>query len=90
MFLFISIQRATAKQLESEERYRLLAENARDVIWTMELDGTITFISPSVEQMRGFTVEEAMHQSLDKILTPLACLCQPFGENLNIIVKMGQ
>ena len=70
MFLFISIQRATAKQLESEERYRLLAENARDVIWTMELDGTITFISPSVEQMRGFTVEEAMHQSLDKILTP--------------------
>lgn len=53
-----------------EERYRLLAENARDVIWTMKLDGTITYISPAVELLRGFTVEEAMHQPLDKILTP--------------------
>ncbi len=53
-----------------EERYRLLAENARDVIWTMKLDGTITYISPSVEHLRGFTVEEAMNQPLDKILTP--------------------
>jgi len=54
----------------NEERYRLLAENARDVIWTMNLDGTITYISPSVERLRGFTVEEAMNQPLDKILTP--------------------
>lgn len=54
----------------SEERYRLLAENSRDVIWTMKLDGTITYISPAVEQLRGFTVEEAMNQPIDKILTP--------------------
>ena len=53
----------------NEERYRLLAENARDVIWTMKLDGTITYISPSVEEMRGLTVEEAMHQPLEQILT---------------------
>jgi PAS domain S-box-containing protein len=53
-----------------EERYRLLAENSRDVIWTMKLDGTITYISPAVEQLRGFTVEEAMNQTLDEILTP--------------------
>jgi PAS domain S-box-containing protein len=54
----------------NEERYRLLAENSRDVIWTMKLDGTITYISPAVEQLRGFTVEESMRQPLDKILTP--------------------
>lgn len=53
-----------------EERYRLLAENARDVIWTMKLDGTITYISPAVELLSGFTVEEAMHMPLDKIMTP--------------------
>lgn len=53
-----------------EERYRLLAESARDVVWTMKLDGTITYISSAVEQLRGFTVEEAMNQPFDKILTP--------------------
>lgn len=56
--------------LVREERYRLLAEHARDVIWTMELDGTITYISPAVEELRGFTVEEAMHQPLNQIITP--------------------
>ncbi len=53
-----------------EERYRLLAQNTRDVVYTMNLDGTITFVSPAVELLRGLTVEEAMNQPLDKILTP--------------------
>lgn len=54
----------------SENRYRVLAENARDVIWTMAPDGAITYISSSIEQVRGLTVEEAMAQTLDQILTP--------------------
>ena len=53
-----------------EERYRLLAESASDVIWTMNLTGEITYLSPSVETLRGFTVEEAMRQRIDEILTP--------------------
>ena len=31
----------------SEQRSRLLAENAYDVIWTMAMDGTITYVSPA-------------------------------------------
>jgi PAS domain S-box-containing protein len=54
----------------SEARYRLLADNAADVIWTMSLDGEITYVSPSVERLRGFTPEEAMQQPLEEILTP--------------------
>lgn len=54
----------------SEERYRLLAENTRDVIWTMELDGTISYVSPAVEQVRGITLEAAMRQPLEAIQTP--------------------
>lgn len=54
----------------SEERYRLLAENSRDVIWTMNLDGTITYISPAIEQLRGFTVGESMKQSINEIHPP--------------------
>lgn len=62
---------AAAEELAiSEERYRLLAEHASEVIWTMDLDGRFTYISPSVEKLRGFTVAEVMQQSLDQSLTP--------------------
>lgn len=55
---------------ESEQRYRLLAENAWDVIWTMELDGSISYVSPAVERVRGITPQEAMAQTLDQIHPP--------------------
>jgi diguanylate cyclase (GGDEF)-like protein/PAS domain S-box-containing protein len=54
---------------DSEQLYRLLAENAWDCIWTMEVDGSISYISPSVERMRGFTPAEAAVQTLDQIHT---------------------
>ena len=54
----------------SEERHRLLAEHANDVIWTMSADGAITYVSPAVESMRGFTPEEAMNQTIEQIHPP--------------------
>lgn len=55
---------------DSERRYRLLAENALDVIWTMDLNGRFTYVSPSVERLRGYTVEEVLQQDLNSSLTP--------------------
>ena len=54
----------------SERRHRLLAENAWDVVWTMGMDGSITYVSPSVERVRGFTPAEAAAQTIDQINTP--------------------
>jgi diguanylate cyclase (GGDEF)-like protein/PAS domain S-box-containing protein len=53
----------------SEERHRLLADNATDVIWMMNLDGRFTYVSPSVEKLRGFTSDEVMQQTLAQALT---------------------
>jgi diguanylate cyclase (GGDEF)-like protein/PAS domain S-box-containing protein len=53
-----------------EARYRLLAENAWDVIWTMALDGSITYVSPAVQRVRGITPSEAASQSLEEIHPP--------------------
>ena len=64
------LKRLENKLIESEERHRLLADNANDVIWTMNLQGKFTYISPSVEKLRGFTVEEVMAQSQEEVLCP--------------------
>lgn len=53
----------------SEERHRLLADHASDVIWTMDLNGRFTYVSPSVEKLRGFSVEEVMQQRSEQLLT---------------------
>lgn len=54
----------------SEERHRLLADNATDVIWTMDLEGRFTYISPSVEKLRGYTSAEVMQQTLEEVVMP--------------------
>jgi diguanylate cyclase (GGDEF)-like protein/PAS domain S-box-containing protein/putative nucleotidyltransferase with HDIG domain len=55
---------------ESEARYRLLAENVTDVIWTMDMNLKYTYVSPSVLNLRGYTVEEAMRMSLEETVSP--------------------
>jgi len=63
-------KQAEEKLLISEARYRLLSDNARDVIWTLAADGSVTYVSPSVEQTRGYTPQEAMQQTIDEVLMP--------------------
>ncbi len=52
----------------SEQKYRLVAENVTDVIWTMDLNRKITFFSPSVEILLGYTVDEALHMRVEDFL----------------------
>jgi PAS domain S-box-containing protein len=69
-----SKQALEAKQSElmaSEQLYRLLAENVRDIIWTFNLSTmSFDYVSPSVEKCRGFTPEQAMALSLEQTLAP--------------------
>jgi len=55
---------------ESEEKYRLIAENTADLISILDMNLHFTYVSPASVRLRGFTVEEAMEQALDQVLTP--------------------
>jgi PAS domain S-box-containing protein len=45
---------------ESEARYRLMAERARDLIWTLDAEARLTYVSPSVERALGYPAKEAI------------------------------
>ncbi len=55
---------------KSERRYRLLAENSSDVIWTMDLEGNYTYVSPSIERLSGYNPQEIMNHPMGASLTP--------------------
>jgi diguanylate cyclase (GGDEF)-like protein/PAS domain S-box-containing protein len=67
-----SEEEAIANKLaESEARYRMLAENSHDVIWTLDIASRrYTYVSPSISQLCGYQPEEVIGQVFDTRLTP--------------------
>lgn len=57
----------------NEERYRMLAENASDVIVTVNPRGEVTYVSPSVRQVLGYTEAEMKAISITAICRPESC-----------------
>lgn len=58
------------KNRQNMERLRLIVNNAKDVIWMLDLNLQFIFISPSIEQMTGYTVEEYLQKQHSEIITP--------------------
>ncbi len=80
-FLDVTEQKKVLKTLEDRERlYTLVSENATAGVWTFDLASRkVTYMSPSISPITGFTAEETMAMGTDHILTP-ASLKYGFSE----------
>jgi PAS domain S-box-containing protein len=55
---------------ESEERYRNLVENMSDAIYVLNEDGTVTYVSPGIEKITGYTPQEIMGRDFRAFFHP--------------------
>jgi PAS domain S-box-containing protein len=53
-----SLKEAEEKMKENERKYRLLATNTLDVVWTTDLDFNQTFVNDAVYNLLGYSPEE--------------------------------
>jgi len=59
--LDITDQRKAEDQLrKSEEKFRLIAETSAEDIWQLDLTGQVTYASPAVQKLFGYTPDEAV------------------------------
>lgn len=55
---------------ESEAKYRFMADNISDVVFIFDLNMKVSYISPSVKQLRGFDPEDFIGQPVSRSVTP--------------------
>ncbi len=55
---------------QKKEQFRVLVENASDLIVMLRRDGTILFVSPSVEKQAGYRVEEVVGRGAFDLVHP--------------------
>ncbi len=63
-------KQAEERLFQSEQRYRLLAEHIADVIWTIDMTMRPTYMSPSITNLLGYTVDEAMAMTMTEVFSP--------------------
>jgi PAS domain S-box-containing protein len=65
-----SLNQKNLELQKSEEKFRIITENSSDIIWHLDSNLCLTYISPADERIRGFKREEVLGQSLLSILKP--------------------
>lgn len=73
------LERQQAATRESERKYRLIAENTDDVIWLLDHEKVVRYMSPSIERLLEITPAEVEGKPIGQ--TPLPFLQVVFQRN---------
>ncbi|MCK5630603.1 MAG: PAS domain S-box protein [Nanoarchaeota archaeon] len=63
-------KKSEEKIKESEERYRIMIENANDMIWTLDTKGNFTFVNSQAAIISGYKFESFNKKSFVPIIHP--------------------
>ena len=74
---------------KSEEKFRHLVENIHEVIYTLDLEGNITYISPGLETLIGIPPDELIGRHFLELIYPddVDFLVEQYGELMEEIYK---
>jgi len=61
---------ASSTLVASEKKYKILLENLKDIIFTFDNEGIITYVSSSVEEAIGFAPTELIGRSMLEVMDP--------------------
>jgi diguanylate cyclase (GGDEF)-like protein/PAS domain S-box-containing protein len=64
------VDERTAELLASEDRFRSLVETSSDVIWIIDTEGVVNFVTPSAERVLGYTPADCQDLALWSFLHP--------------------
>lgn len=65
-------RQTTSHLKQSEEKYRLLAENISDILWSLDMDLNITYANPAAELLLGWSSEDLKRLRLEDLLTAVS------------------
>lgn len=71
--------------IESETKYREMVEQINDVIFTTDINGKFTYISPTIETLGGYKPEEMIGKSIVSFLEP--SFLTKFKEQFNKVLN---
>ena len=66
----IGVIRDVTNLATSERRYRLLTENMADAVFTIDLQGNLTFVSPQTEAMTGYKAQQLLSMNIRQLIAP--------------------
>jgi len=64
------IENLKKKISETDRNYKFIVDNISDVVFQQDKNLKITYVSPSVEKLTGYSVEEIMNMNLLDLMTP--------------------